>query len=354
MERISRKREHVEHALAAGQSGEHGLDDVRFIHNCLPGIGKQDIALQTTVGGLTMSSPIVVNAMTGGAKETHSINRVLGMIAQETGLAMAVGSQMAAVKDPALIDTYRIARKVNPKGILLANLGAEASPSMAKQAIEMIEADGLQIHLNVMQELIMPEGDRDFSGAARRIEKIVKEVDVPVIVKEVGFGISREAAARLTDCGVSVIDVGGRGGTNFAQIENARRKLPYEMLNSWGITTAASLLEVSGYAGALDVMATGGIRTAIEAAASIALGASAVGMAGAFLRYAVEEKVVEAVSYVQTLHNQLEIIMTALGAATVKQLQSVPLVITGNTYHWAAMRGIDCSLWARRTMRTME
>ncbi|AMA73594.1 MULTISPECIES: type 2 isopentenyl-diphosphate Delta-isomerase [Aneurinibacillus] len=348
MSRTSRKREHVEHALATGQSETHGLDDVKFVHNCLPDLTMQQVDIRTSIGGLALSSPIVINAMTGGAKETYNINQSLGILAREAGLALAVGSQMAAVKDPSLVDTYRIARQEHPRGLLFANLGAEATPDMARYAVEMIEADALQIHLNVMQELIMPEGERDFRGALRRIEEIVSVLDVPVIVKEVGFGMSQEAAKQLAECGVAAIDVGGRGGTNFARIENMRRVQPLDMLNEWGISTAASLLEVASLSEKPDIVATGGIKNGLDIARCLALGASCVGIAGAFLRYAVEGRTEEAVKYVHSLHEQLTIIMTALGAPTIAMLQQVPLVITGETYHWATLRGIDCAALAKR------
>lgn len=348
MSRTSRKREHIEHALATGQSGAHGLSDVKFVHNCLPNLAMGQIDSKTSIGGLALSSPIVVNAMTGGADETHSINQALGILAHETGAALAVGSQMAAVKDASLSETYSIARKEHPNGVLFGNLGAEATPDMACRAVAMIEADALQIHLNVMQELIMPEGERDFSGALRRIEAIVRAVEVPVIVKEVGFGMSREAAVKLTACGVAAIDVGGRGGTNFAQIENMRRPQPFTGLNEWGISTAASLLEVATLSDRPDVMATGGIKTALDIARCLSLGASCVGMAGAFLRYATEGRIEDAIDYMRRLREELTVIMTALGAMDIVSLGRVPLVITGETYHWATQRGIDCSVFAKR------
>ncbi|MBN6188578.1 type 2 isopentenyl-diphosphate Delta-isomerase [Aneurinibacillus sp. BA2021] len=348
MSRTSRKREHIEHALTTGQSGAHGLSDVKFVHNCLPDLALGQIDSRTTIGGLALSSPIVVNAMTGGADETYSINQALGILAHETGAALAVGSQMAAVKNASLADTYQVARREHPHGILFGNLGAEATPDMARRAVEMIEADALQIHLNVMQELIMPEGERDFTGALRRIEAIVAAVDVPVIVKEVGFGMSREAAQKLASCGVAAVDIGGRGGTNFAEIENLRRTQPFTGLNEWGIPTAASLLEVAALSDPPDIVATGGIQTALDVARCLALGASCVGMAGAFLRYAVEGRIEEAVQYMRSLHEELAVIMTALGAINIAALQRVPLVITGETYHWAEQRGIDCRTLAAR------
>lgn len=349
MRRISRKKEHIELALRTGQSGRHGLDDVKFVHNCVPESAFSLVAIQTTIGELSLSSPIIINAMTGGAEETASINEKLAIIARERGLAMAVGSQMAALKNPGVIDSYAIVRRANPNGVLMANIGSEATVEQALQAIEMIEADGLQIHLNAMQELIMPEGDRDFRGALERIQAIVEAAPCPVIVKEVGFGIDYEAAKRLTSIGVAALDVGGMGGTNFAKIESERRDVPLDMLHDWGLNTTQSLLEVGCLREKPDIIATGGIRDGLEIAKALALGASAIGMAGFFLRLALDYSVEESLTIIDRLHDQLKLVMTALGVERVEQLRQQPIVISGESYHWAKMRGIDCSGYAQRS-----
>ncbi|WP_134698946.1 type 2 isopentenyl-diphosphate Delta-isomerase [Ammoniphilus sp. YIM 78166] len=348
MQRTSRKNDHIKYAIETGQSGHHGFDDVRFVHNCIPQSLVSNITLDTSFGGLSLSSPIVINAMTGGAKETFIINEKLALLAQRAQLAMAVGSQMAALKDPSVRGTYEIVRKVNPSGIIFANLGSEASPEQALAAVEMIEADGLQIHLNVIQELVMPEGDRDFRGVLERIQAIVETVKCPVFVKEVGFGMARESILKLLETGISGIDVGGSGGTNFARIENARRKVPVDMFNEWGMTTVQSLLEASCCSGKTDIMATGGIQNGLEVAKAISLGASAVGMAGFFLRLVTECNETESLSVTEALQEQLRLVMTALGAENMIQLRQRPLVISGQSYHWAKMRGIDCSMYSRR------
>lgn len=349
MSRSSRKKEHIQLTLREELLGTQGLEDVQFVHNCLPEIAMDEISLNTSIGGLKLSSPIIINAMTGGAHEVAPINEHLATMARETKLAMAVGSQMAAIKDQDLEDTYRIVRKVNPKGIIFANLGSEATPEMAKKAVDMIEANGLQIHLNAVQELVMPEGDRSFKGVLRRIEKIVQEIQVPVIVKEVGFGIGGQQANKLAEIGVSAIDVGGKGGTNFARIENRRRSNPMYSFNAWGISTSASLLEVSPLKEKIGVVVSGGIRTALDVARGIALGAHAAGIAGPFLKYAMVHSWEEGVGFVHSLHHELANIMGSLGVATVEQLRNVPVVIKGETYHWATMRGVNCRIFAQRT-----
>ncbi|GAB2692522.1 type 2 isopentenyl-diphosphate Delta-isomerase [Paenibacillus thermoaerophilus] len=346
--RMSRKMEHVEHALRIGQVGNQGLADIKFVHNCLPDASVDDIHLHTAIGDLDLSSPILINAMTGGADETRSINRELAVAARECGLAMAVGSQMSAIKNPEVASSYRVVRSVNPDGILIGNLGSEATVEQALRAVEMIGANALQIHLNVMQELIMPEGDRSFKGALERIADIASNVPVPVIVKEVGFGIMRESAAKLIRLPIAAIDVGGTGGTNFAAIENARRPQAYEWLNDWGNPTAIALLESLSVWPRGRVIASGGIRNGLECAKALALGASAAGIAGAALRVLQTEGTAALIDYLRRIHEELRLVMTALGAASIEELWNVPLVVSGESAEWCELRGIDIRTYARR------
>lgn len=346
--RASRKMEHVKHALRLGQSGQHGLDDLKLVHNCLPEISSQQIKLHTTIGELQLSSPILINAMTGGSSETEIINRELAIVAREKKLAMAVGSQMAAIKDKQAAASYEIVRKVNPDGVIFANLGSEATVDQAKQAVEMINANALQIHLNVMQELIMPEGDRSFIGMEKRIADIVEHLSVPVIVKEVGFGIMRESAARLKRLGVTIIDVGGTGGTNFAAIENARRTEHMNWLNEWGGKTSVALLEALTVYPKGAIIASGGIRNPLEIIKALTAGASAVGMAGAFLRVLQTEGTESLLQYVDELHDGLIMVMTALGTTQIRELWNTPLVITGQTAEWCVSRGIPINEYGAR------
>lgn len=346
--RMSRKMEHVRHALELGVSGRNGLADIRLVHNCLPDASTDTIAFSTRIGDLTLSSPIFINAMTGGARETESINRELAVVAREKGLAMAVGSQMSAIRDKEVISSYRIVRDINPNGIVFANLGSEATVDQAFEAVEMVEANALQIHLNVMQELIMPEGDRDFRGALERIAAIAQRLPVPVIVKEVGFGIMAEGAAKLKEAGVPIVDVGGAGGTNFAAIENARRNGELNWLNDWGHPTSVALLETLSVYKPGSVIASGGIATSADIIRALCLGASAVGLAGAFLRVLQTEGTDAALSRADELHEGLKLMMTALGAKTVPELWRQPVVVGGESAAWCAARGIDTAAFARR------
>ncbi|MCS7462448.1 type 2 isopentenyl-diphosphate Delta-isomerase [Paenibacillus doosanensis] len=354
--RIPRKLEHVHYALQLGQSGKQGFSDIKLIHNCIPEASTELITLQTSIGELNLSSPIIVNAMTGGAQETEEINRDLAVAARETGIAMAVGSQMSALKNPEVASSYKVVREMNPSGLVFGNLGSEATVEQALRAVDMLQADALQIHLNVMQELIMPEGDRDFRGMLERIASIADKVGVPVIVKEVGFGMAKESALALIETGVAAIDVGGYGGTNFAAIENARRKQPMEWLNDWGCSTAVALLESaealkeSRHNGRqIALIGSGGIQGSLEVVKALALGASAVGIAGAFLRTLRTEGVDALISQIGHMHRELKLVMTALGAPTVAQLWNAPVVLSGETAQWCSARGINIQEYAGRT-----
>ncbi|MEW4262611.1 type 2 isopentenyl-diphosphate Delta-isomerase [Priestia megaterium] len=350
MSRAKRKIDHIHHAIQTGQHRLHGLDDIRFVHNSLPNTGVHDVHIDTKIGELLLSSPIFINAMTGGGgQETERINRSFAQIAHHGQLAMAVGSQMAAIKDEKEEQSYRVVRQENPNGIIFANLGSEATVEQAKKAVDMLEANGLQIHLNVIQELVMPEGDRDFTDALRRIERIVQEVTVPVIVKEVGFGMSAQAVQKLKDVGVEIVDIGGYGGTNFSKIENERRAKHFHFFNDWGISTAASLAEVSQHVEGISIIGSGGIQTSMDVAKSIALGASATGMAGYFLSILMKSGLEAVIEEIAELHEELTFIMAALGATSIAKLQQMPLVITGDTHSWLTQRNVSIETFNNRS-----
>ena len=244
-QQMKRKDEHVGHATQQYQSQSNlELRQTRFVHHPLSEMAVDEVSLQTKMAGFTLETPFFINAITGGSPRTTLINQRLAQLAYETGIAMATGSMSIAMKDPSTAESFTIIRKENPNGIVLANLGAHYTVESAKKAIDLIEANGIQIHVNTLQELVMPEGDRSFHHWLKNIEEIVSHVDVPVIVKEVGFGFSREAMQELINIGVQTIDISGRGGTNFAAIENARREdTLFDELEDWGQTTVQSLVE---------------------------------------------------------------------------------------------------------------
>lgn len=349
----NRKNEHVslaEHFYA--ETHESDFKHIRFVHHSIPETGTQKIDLSTSFAGLSMSQPFYINAMTGGSAWTKKINQKLATVARETGLAMASGSLSAGLKDPSVADSFTIIRETNPNGQILANLGGGQTLENAKKAVDLIQANALQIHLNTPQEIVMPEGDRDFSSWLTKLEQIVNGVDVPVVVKEVGFGMSRETIQQLTSIGVKTIDVSGKGGTNFAQIENYRRtQNPMDFLEDWGQSTTISLLEAHPFMDTTEILASGGIRTQMDILKSLALGARAAGISGYFLHYILQNGVEETIAHVEQIKEQLVSVMTLLGTETVADLQRTDVVITGPVKEWCEARDIDFRSFAQRNQR---
>lgn len=285
--------------------------------------------------------------MTGGHPEVKYINRSLARVAARAGIAMAIGSQTAGLEDSKVRDTYRVARDENPDGILLANVSALSSPVMVKEAIEMIDADGVQLHLNVAQELAMAEGDRNFSGTLANIKKIVALSKVPVIIKEVGFGLSRETIKKMYDVGVRYIDVSGQGGTDFIRIEYMRSGRDYrEKYQNIGISTAVSLIESLSMDLPIIVLGSGGFTGESDVTCALALGAKLVGMAGHFLRTFTEGSEQGLNERIDTIVEDLRRTMLMVGAANLKELTGKPLVITGKTAEWLLRRDIDINKYS--------
>lgn len=351
MKRQSRKLEHIKYSMLLDDGpAAAGFADFHLVHNCLPDLAWRDIDISTTVAGIPLAQPVIINAITGGADDVTLLNRDLAEFAKQTGIPMAVGSQYAAVENPAVAESYKIVRQVNPEGIVFANLGAHATPEAARYAVEMIDAQAIQIHLNSGQEIIMSEGDRDFSGYLSRIAAIVAQVDVPVIVKEVGCGIAREQAAALAGVGVKAIDVGGTGGTNFLAIEAARSKLPLDDdMMSWGIPTAISAMEVLSITNSsADVILSGGVRTPLDVVKALTIGGAAAGIAGPILKVLQCQGLEGAIHWYESFTTDVKRFMLLAGTRTVKELQSCPLVITGFSREWLEVRGIDITQFARR------
>ncbi|MCR4418980.1 MAG: type 2 isopentenyl-diphosphate Delta-isomerase [Clostridia bacterium] len=347
--REKRKLDHIRLALELeGDGREAGWEEVQFVNLSLPELDRAEISTVYDLWGKPLRLPLLINAMTGGSEASLEINAALAEVARETGVAMAVGSQHAALEDPRWAASYAVARRKNPRGVLLANLSARATPEEARRACEMIEADGLQLHLNAAQELAMAEGERSFRGLADSIARVVASVRVPVIVKEVGFGLSREAVIHLYALGVRWVDTGGRGGTDFLSIERRRRGDSGSSSAGWGIPAVASLVEVLESGVPLKVIASGGIRSGTDLARALALGAEMAGAAGPFLRRLREGSAEQVVSLIRAWEEELKDVMTLVGARTPVELRRRPLVITGATEDWLRLRGIDTSRYARR------
>ena len=345
-----RKDDHVR--LAAGQQqsrrGYNEFDDVTLLHHALAGIDRADVSLATGFGPIRWDVPLYINAMTGGSTKTGAINRDLAIAARETGVPVATGSMSPYFADPSVADTFAVMRRENPNGFILANVNATATVDNARRAVELIGADALQIHLNTIQEIVMPEGDRSFSAWPARIGEIAAAVGVPVIVKEVGFGLSRRTVAQLNELGVTAADVGGRGGTNFAEIENSRRAGgEYGYLTGWGQSTPACLLDAAD--AGLPLLGSGGVRNPLDVVRVLALGGAAGGVSGAFLATLLDDGVAALIERINTWLDQITALLTVLGARTPADAAHCDVLVGGDLRVFCADRGIDTARLADRS-----
>ena len=305
-----------------------GLENYQFIHEALPELDLNRLDTSLNLFGKTLSSPILVSSMTGGTAEAETINLRLAEAAQETGIAMGVGSQRAAIEHPEQASSFQV-RRVAPDILLFANLGAVQfnygyGIDQCRQAVDMIEADALYLHLNPLQEAVQDAGDTNWVGIAKKIEEVCKQLEVPVIAKEVGWGISEKTAKLLADCGVQAIDVAGAGGTSWSQVEMHRapdeftRRLAATFVG-WGIPTSDSILNVKKAVPDMTIFASGGLKDGLDIAKCIALGATLGGMAGQFLK-AAAISTDQAVEMMKLTKRQIEVTMFATGAASLEEL----------------------------------
>lgn len=323
-----RKAEHIELALdPRSQLLPSAFDGWRLEHQALPEIDLAEVDCSTTFLGRQLALPLLVSCMTGGTPQAAAINRNLALGAEASGVALGVGSQRKAIEEPALAATFRV-REWAPTVPLLANLGAVQlnygfGLDECRRAVEMIDADALVLHLNPLQEALQPEGQTDFSRLADRIGVVVDGLDVPVIVKEIGCGLSGRAARRLHGVGVSIFDCAGLGGTSWSRIEAWRARAPElgELFADWGIDTVESIRQLRALGG-LTVIGSGGVRSGVDAAKAIALGADLAGIAQPLLRAAVESSAAVAAHLMRT-RRELEIAMFCCGARRPADLRDV-------------------------------
>ncbi|MEB6801333.1 type 2 isopentenyl-diphosphate Delta-isomerase [Staphylococcus saprophyticus] len=340
--REQRKNEHVEIAMAQGDATISDFDEIRFVHHSIPSVDVDDIDLTSQLKDFTLDQPLYINAMTGGSEWTKQINDKLAVIARETGIAMAVGSTHAALRNSKMASSFSIVRDTNPNGIIFSNVGADVPVDKAVESVKLLDAQALQVHVNAPQELVMPEGNRTFSTWMENLAQIVSRVDVPVIVKEVGFGMSKETIKSLNEIGVRYVDVSGRGGTNFVDIENERRTYKdMDYLGLWGQTTVESLLESASYQQDMDILASGGVRTPLDAVKCLALGASAVGMSRPFLNQVENYGITETLNYTEQFTDHMKKIMTMLDVKTIKDLKQTQMVFSPKLQSWIEQRGLD-------------
>lgn len=321
-----RKREHIENYLRTTYVGDPLFDDVFLYHNSLPEIDFAEINTSTTFLNKRVNFPLMVNAMTGGSDFTQGINEDLARAASEFNIPMAVGSQTILSEDEDAVESFRVVRQVMKDGIVIANLNGHATLDEARYAVELLGADGLQIHLNPAQELAMEEGDRNFKNILLNISNLVQQLEVPIIVKEVGFGLSAEVIESLYQVGIRHVDVSGFGGTNFFEVENLRTPdNDLSELYGWGIPTAMAIVEAKKLDHPdLQIVSSGGVKNSLHIAKSIVLGASMVGISGEILSYLIHGGYEYTLKYIANLIYKTKMIMLLTGAKNIRELQMKP------------------------------
>ncbi|MGR3741780.1 type 2 isopentenyl-diphosphate Delta-isomerase [Companilactobacillus sp. DQM5] len=334
-----RKNEHLFLAEKFYQEkSENGLSDIKFIHDSLPEIELDEINFKTNLFGKKINYPIYINAMTGGSIQSTKINDTLSRLSYDLNIPIAVGSMSSGIRYPEVQDSYKIVRKNNPNGIVIANISAAHNYRDVLQSIDMIDANAVQIHVNTLQELSMNEGDRNFYWL-ENINEIINKISIPVIIKEVGFGMSQETFLKLKKIGVKNIDLSGSGGTNFIQIENARNHdLDMSFLNDIKLSTAESLIESKKFQNDFTIFASGGVKLPIDALKSLRLGANYVGMSGLVLHQVQKKSYEEAYNYMNNWFKSFNIISCALGARNTKELMKKPIILKDYLYNYNIQR----------------
>jgi isopentenyl-diphosphate delta-isomerase len=332
----SRKADHIRINLEeeVGSGLTTGLERYRFIHQALPELNLEEVDLGLTVFGRRMKAPLLISSMTGGTAQAAALNRTLAEAAQEAGLAMGLGSQRVGLEHPELAYSFQV-RRYAPDALLLANLGAiqlnyAYGIDHCRRAVEMIEADALILHLNALQEAVQPEGDTRFAGLLEKIEAVCRALPVPVIAKEVGWGISETAARQLASAGVAAIDVAGAGGTSWSQVEMHRAQNESQArlaaaFVDWGVPTAEAILNVRRAAPGTLIFASGGLRTGLDIAKCLVLGAVLGGMAGPFLK-AAARSLDDTLSTINEITREIRVCMFAAGAGSLEALRKVELI----------------------------
>ncbi len=330
------------------------FEDVYLVHNALPEIDYNEIDTKVNFLGYELSAPLIVEGMTGGFDLAEKINRIIAKVVEELGIGMGIGSQRVALENPSLIKTYKVVREVAPNAFIIGNIGAvqikEYKVSDIEKLVNMIKANALAIHLNPLQECIQPEGEPLFKNVSEKIREIVKALDIPVIIKEVGCGISKEVAIRLTKLGIHAIDVAGLGGTSFALIEAIRSKLSGndekyligKTFMKWGIPTVISIIEVRSVTN-LPIIASGGIRTGLDIAKSIALGADIAGIGLPILKEAVTKGEKGVRNFLKRVIEELRVTMFLTGSKCIDELKRKPVVLSDRVINWLKQRGVDYS-----------
>lgn len=336
-----RKKDHLKHALSPGvQLGDTGFSSYRFIHNAIPDIDFENIETATSFLGKRIDYPFFISCMTGGVGKGEVINKILATAAQKYNIPMGVGSQRIAIEHEDLEILFKV-RNYAPKIPLMANIGLVQlnygyGYKEFQKCIDMIKADALVIHINPIQEIIQPEGDKNWEGLLPKLEKIIQKVSVPVIAKEVGFGLSENVVSRLYKTGVKIFDTAGWGGTNWAMVEGLRGKADKklaELFSQWGISTTESIKACANFKSTLaknhqsqvNILGSGGVRSGLDIAKAISLGADLAGIAAPFAKAALTSDV-EVGRLIKKYTWELKVAMFGIGAANISEIKRTKII----------------------------
>lgn len=352
----SRKDDHILYSLLSASQYSRKtawFEYVDLVHVAAPEIDFSDVSLSTEFLGFKLTAPLLIAGMTGGTPLAKKLNEIFARAAEELGVALGVGSQRVALESPETRETFSVVREVAVSVPVIANIGASQLVEgigfdAVESLVEMVDADALAVHLNPLQEVLQPEGEARYAGLLKRLKELSERCSVPVLVKETGAGVSREAAAKLASAGVRGIDVGGAGGTSFAKVEGFRSlalgdELLYQLaldFSEWGVPTAASILEVRSVSPDLIVIATGGLRSGVDAAKALRLGADLCGFAQPVLRAAFEGGYEGVVRYLRRVVEGLRRALFLTGSRNLAEFKRAPAVVKGELREWIELRGL--------------
>ena len=332
----NRKDDHIKYALEH-ESEYNSFDDVELIHSSIPKYNLDEIDLSTHFASHDFEFPFFINAITGGSKNAKKINQKLAKVANECNLLFVTGSYSAALKNSD-DDSFNIVKKENPDLQLATNIGIDKNYTAGITAIKALNPLFLQVHVNLMQELIMPEGSRNFNERENNLKEFVQNIEIPIILKEVGFGMTEDTIKQGVRLGIKTFDISGRGGTSFAFIENMRRKNSLDYLNNWGQTTVSCLLNLKDYTDKVEIIASGGVRNPLDMIKCLVLGAKAVGLSRTILELAVKYDVENIIKIVENWKIECKMIMCALNAKNIKELQNTKYVLYGKTLEFSMQK----------------
>ncbi len=330
-----RKKEHLEICLNKEVEGKNYFNDINLVYNALPDIDFRKIDTKTNFLGKKLNLPLIISSLTGGTEEAREINKTLAKIAEKKKIGFALGSQRAMIENKKLGETYFV-RDVAPSTLIFGNIGIvnlkEMKIKEIEEALDRFGADALFIHLNPAQEVTQIGGNLDFKNSAKNLKKVVERIKYPVVVKEVGLGISREVGEIVKDCGVRGIDVSGTGGTNWIKVEKLRGGKISDNLLNFGIPTPCSLLELKNLG--IDLISSGGIRNGVDIAKSLTLGAKICGIALPFLKIYEKEGEMGVIKYIDELEKELKTVMFLVGAKDLEELGNTRYILSGFVKEW--------------------